>query len=98
MKTVLYTRVSTTDQSCEMQLQELRDYAVRRGLKVTDEYVDTGWSGAKTSRPELDRLMRDARLRLFDVVLVWKLDRWGRSVVQTAATGPAVFCSCLSAC
>jgi putative DNA-invertase from lambdoid prophage Rac len=82
MKTVLYARVSTTDQSCEMQLRELRDYAVRRGLKVTEEYVDMGWSGAKASRPELDRLMRDARLRRFDVVLVWKLDRWGRSVVH----------------
>jgi putative DNA-invertase from lambdoid prophage Rac len=82
MKTVLYARVSTTDQSCEMQLRELRDYAVRRGLKVTEEYVDTGWSGAKANRPELDRLMRDARLRRFDVVLVWKLDRWGRSVVH----------------
>jgi hypothetical protein len=78
----LYARVSTTDQSCEMQLRELRDYAVRRGLKVTEEYVDTGWSGTKTSRPELDRLMRDARLRCFDIVLVWKLDRWGRSVVH----------------
>jgi site-specific DNA recombinase len=51
-------------------------------LTVTEEYVDTGWSAAKTSRLELDRLMRDARLRRFDVVLVWKLDRWGRSVVH----------------
>src|SRR5450759_2121053 len=80
MKTVLYARVSTVDQSCDMQLRELRDYATRRGLHVDREYVDTGWSGAKTSRPELDRLMQDARLRRFDAVLVWKLDRWGRSV------------------
>src|SRR3954469_5138767 len=71
MKTVLYARVSTTDQSCDMQLRELREYAARRGLDLAGEYVDTGWSGAKASRPELDRLMRDARLRRFDVVLVW---------------------------
>ena len=53
---------------------------MRRELKITGEFVDTGWSGAKASRPELDRLMREARLRRFDVVLVWKLDRWGRRV------------------
>jgi DNA invertase Pin-like site-specific DNA recombinase len=82
MKTVLYARVSTTDQSCEMQLRELREYAECRGLELVDEYVDTGWSGAKTSRPALDRLMQNARLRRFDAVLVWKLDRWGRSVAH----------------
>jgi hypothetical protein len=70
MKTVIYARVSTSEQSCEMQLRELRDYAARRGLKIIGEFVDTGWSGAKASRPELDRLMREARLRRFDVVLV----------------------------
>jgi len=63
-----------------MQVRELREYATRRGWLVSDEYVDTGWSGAKASRPELDRLMGDAALRRFDSVLVWKLDRFGRSV------------------
>jgi putative DNA-invertase from lambdoid prophage Rac len=65
-----------------MQLRELRDYAERRGCESADEYVDTGWSGAKASRPEPDRLMQDARARRFDAVLVWKLDRWGRSVAD----------------
>lgn len=51
MRAALYARVSTTDQSCEMQLRELREYAVRRGWKIAGEYVDTGWSGAKVSRP-----------------------------------------------
>jgi DNA invertase Pin-like site-specific DNA recombinase len=61
----LYARVSTTDQTCEMQLRELREYAARRGWEIAGgEYVDTGWSGAKASRPELDRLMQDARMRL----------------------------------
>jgi len=83
MRTALYARVSTTDQSCEMQLRELPDYVASRGWQVVDEYVDTGWSGAKASRPELDRLLRDARTRRFDAVLVWKLDRWGRSVADS---------------
>ena len=82
MRIALYARVSTTDQSCEMQLQELRHYAAQRGWQVFGEYVDTGWSGAGASRPELDRLMQDARTRRFDAVLVWKLDRWGRSVAD----------------
>jgi len=80
LKAALYARVSTQDQNCEMQVRELREYAVRRGWAVADEYVDTGWSGAKASRPELDRLMRDAGLRRFDAVLVYKLDRFERSV------------------
>jgi putative DNA-invertase from lambdoid prophage Rac len=63
-----------------MQLINLRDYISSRGWQNVGEYVDTGWSGAKASRPQLDRLMRDACLRRFDSVLVWKLDRWGRSL------------------
>ena len=80
VQAAIYARVSTTDQTCEMQVRELREYAVRRGWHVSGEYVDTGWSGAKASRPELDRLMKDAALRRFDAVLVYKLDRFGRSV------------------
>jgi DNA invertase Pin-like site-specific DNA recombinase len=53
-----------------MQLINLRDYLSSRGWENAGEYVDTGWSGAKASRPQLDRLMRDARLRRFDAVLV----------------------------
>jgi putative DNA-invertase from lambdoid prophage Rac len=78
----IYARVSTTDQSCEMQLHELRHYVARQGFQVFAEYVDTGFSGASANRPELDRLLRDARLRRFEAVLVWKLDRWGRSVAH----------------
>src|SRR5436190_15700127 len=80
MKAAIYARVSTSDQNCEMQLRELREYAHRRGWEVAGEYVDTGWSGAKASRPQLDRLMLDASRRDFDAVLVYKLDRFGRSV------------------
>lgn len=86
IRCALYARVSTTDQNCEMQLRELHEYCGRRGLEVHGEYVDTGWSGAKASRPQLDRLMKDARQRRFDAVVVWKLDRWGRSVLQSIHT------------
>jgi putative DNA-invertase from lambdoid prophage Rac len=80
LNAAIYARVSTQDQNCEMQVRELREYAGRRGWQIVGDYIDTGWSGAKASRPELDRLMKDAALRRFDAVLVWKLDRFGRSV------------------
>src|SRR5690348_14254162 len=80
MRTAIYARVSTQDQTRESQLRELREYAARRGWMIACEYVDTGWSGAKASRPQLDRLMLDASKRDFDAVLVYKLDRFGRSV------------------
>ena len=63
-----------------MQLRELREYCERRGWSVAGEYIDTGISGAKDRRPELDRLMVDAHRRKFDVVAVWKFDRFARSV------------------
>lgn len=80
MKTALYARVSTSDQNCEMQLTALREYVGARGWTVAGEYVDTGWSGAKASRPAFNRLMADAKARRFDTVAVWKMDRFGRSV------------------
>jgi DNA invertase Pin-like site-specific DNA recombinase len=63
-----------------MQTRELEEYCQRRGWEVAGCYVDTGVSGAKDSRPELNRLMSDAHQRCFDAVLVWKLDRFGRSL------------------
>lgn len=78
----LYARVSTDDQTCEMQIEELRRYCNARSWTVANEYVDTGFSGAKKSRPAFDRLLADARKRRFDVILCWKLDRFGRSVAH----------------
>jgi DNA invertase Pin-like site-specific DNA recombinase len=63
-----------------MQLRELREYVQRRGWTLAGEYVDEGISGAKVSRPELNRLVEDAHRRKFDCVLVWKFDRFARSV------------------
>jgi putative DNA-invertase from lambdoid prophage Rac len=81
-RTAIYCRVSTTDQNCEMQLRELRDYVLRRGWDLAGKYVDTGFSGAKASRPALNSLMADAARRRFDIVVVWKIDRFGRSVLH----------------
>jgi DNA invertase Pin-like site-specific DNA recombinase len=81
MKTAVYARVSTSNgQDPEMQLRELRDYCQRRGWEVGQEYVDTGISGTKEKRPELDRLLADAHKRHFDAVVVWRFDRFARSV------------------
>ena len=81
MRVALYARVSTCNgQSPEMQLAELREYVSRRGWEIFREYVDLGISGSKESRPELNRLMANAHRRNFDVVLCWKVDRFGRSL------------------
>jgi len=63
-----------------MQLRELREYCERRQWTITNEFVDVGVSGANDSRPELNKLMAAAKQRRFDAVLVWKLDRLGRSL------------------
>src|ERR1700704_6123711 len=77
----LYARVSTlNNQDPEMQLAELREYAGRRGWRIVEEFTDQGVSGCKESRPALNRLMSDACRRRFDAVLVWKIDRFGRSL------------------
>jgi DNA invertase Pin-like site-specific DNA recombinase len=81
MRAAVYVRVSTTQgQNPEMQLRELRSFCKARGWQITDEYRDAGISGAKDSRPELNRLMADAHKRRFDAVVVWKFDRFARSV------------------
>jgi DNA invertase Pin-like site-specific DNA recombinase len=75
----IYARVSTSDQSTENQLLDLRRYSDHRGWLVQREYIDHGVSGSKDSRPALDELMKDARRRRFDIVLVVKFDRFARS-------------------
>jgi len=82
MRVALHARVSTTDQDCGRQLRELRDYVTARGWMTAGEFVDSGFSGAKSNRPELTKLMQQARKRQVDAVVVLALDRWGRSVVD----------------
>src|SRR5208337_3002311 len=82
LRVAIYARVSTVDkgQNPEVQLKPLREYCTARGLEVFSEYVDVGQSGKKDRRPQLDRLMDDSRKRHIDCIVVWKLDRFGRSL------------------
>src|SRR5579872_6928389 len=82
MKAAIYARVSTSHhgQDPSVQTRELREYCERRGLVIVGEYVDTGISGAKERRPQLDRIMTDCRQRRFDAVLVYRYDRFARSL------------------
>ena len=75
----IYARVSTTDQSTDNQLLDLRRYVSDRGWRIFREYCDNGISGTKDSRPALNELMSDAKKRRFDAVLVWRFDRFARS-------------------
>jgi DNA invertase Pin-like site-specific DNA recombinase len=78
-RAALYVRVSTVDQHPETQLHDLRQLAAQRGLQIVGEYVDHGFSGMRARRPELDRMMEDARRHKFDVLVVWACDRLARS-------------------
>jgi DNA invertase Pin-like site-specific DNA recombinase len=78
-RAALYMRVSTLDQHPETQFYDLRELAKQRGFQIVQEYTDR-ISGAKARRPGLDQMMKDARQRQFDVVLVWAGDRIARSV------------------
>ncbi len=81
MRTAIYARVSTVDkgQDPEIQLRPLREYCQARSMEIAGEYVDH-MTGSKDRRPELDKLMDAARKRQIDCIIVWKLDRFGRSL------------------
>ena len=78
-RVAVYVRVSTKDQSVEMQLNDLDRYSKERSLNVFNVYKDNGVSGTKETRPALSELMNDAKKRKFDIVLVWRFDRFARS-------------------
>ncbi len=75
----IYARVSTTDQSTDNQLLDLKRYVSERGWTTFNEYCDNGISGTKDNRPALNELMAEAKKRRFGVVLVWRFDRFARS-------------------
>jgi DNA invertase Pin-like site-specific DNA recombinase len=85
-RAALYVRVSTVDQHPENQLHELRQFASQRGLQIVQEYVDHGFCGARARRPELDRMMEDARRHKFDVLVVWSCDRLARNTKHLLQT------------
>ena len=78
-RVAIYVRVSTKDQSVDMQLNDLERYSRERGLNDFKIYEDSGVSGTKETRPALNELMNGAKKRKFDVVLVWRFDRFARS-------------------
>jgi DNA invertase Pin-like site-specific DNA recombinase len=80
-RVAIFARVNTNHgQDVTLQTRELRQFAAARGWTIVAEYKDSGIYGAKDSRPELNRLMNAAKRRQFDLVLCWKLDRFGRSL------------------
>jgi DNA invertase Pin-like site-specific DNA recombinase len=79
-RVALYARVSTDKQTCENQLNELRSIAERMQYIIVDEFIDEGISGATSSRPALDALLKSATQRRFDMVMCWSIDRLGRSL------------------
>lgn len=79
MKVAIYVRVSTLDQTTLNQELELAEYCKRNDYEIFNTYKERGISGAKTSRPQLDRMLQDMRNKLFNAVIVWKFDRLGRS-------------------
>lgn len=81
-RVAIYTRVSTDDQFTKTQEHELKQYTKHRGWTVQQVFTDHGYSGASEKRPALDEMLRDTRKRKFDVVLVWKFDRFARSLRQ----------------
>jgi len=82
-RVALYARVSTlAGQDPEMQLRELREYCERRGLQIVEEFVDKGVSGSKEGKPALDRLLTMCRKRFVDAVVVYRYDRFARSLRQ----------------
>jgi DNA invertase Pin-like site-specific DNA recombinase len=82
-RVVLYARVSTNNgQDPEVQLRELREYCQRRGFEITEEFVDKGISGSRERRPALDKVMVCCRKRLVDAVVVYRYDRFARSLRQ----------------
>jgi len=87
-RAAIYVRVSTDKQTVENQLRELQQIAKRRGWQVVEEYSDAGISGAKgrDQRPGLDRMLKDASKRRFDVVMAWAIDRLGRSLIDLLGT------------
>lgn len=80
MKVALYARVSTESQDPEVQLQAIRSHGTQRGWEIVEEFIDRGYSGARERRPALDRMMEAAWAGKFEAAVVWRFDRFARSV------------------
>lgn len=89
-RAAIYARVSTQDQTSAQQLETLRQYCIKAGYEVTDEYIDDGESALKQNRAQYQRLLEAARTRKIDVIVVYKLDRFSRSVMELVNTMEAL--------
>jgi DNA invertase Pin-like site-specific DNA recombinase len=85
-RVAIYARVSTTDQTAENQILDLEAFCATRGWTIKAKFVDTGISGAKDDRPQLNAMMDLVRKHKFDAVLVWALDRFARSMKHLVLT------------
>lgn len=85
VRVAVYVRVSTQDQSCEMQREELLAFAESRGWEIFSVYEDQA-SGCNSNRPMLKQMLKDSRLRNFDILICWKLDRLFRSLKDLVVT------------
>jgi len=86
MRAAIYCRVSSDAQTVDNQLLELHSYVATRQWTLTGEFRDEGVSGSRDRRPALDRLMAEARRGRLDVICVWSLDRFGRSLAHVVTT------------
>jgi DNA invertase Pin-like site-specific DNA recombinase len=84
IRAALYARISTLNhgQDPEVQLRELREFCHRRGFTIAHEYVDKGICGSREKRPALDKLLAECQKRLVDAVVVYRYDRFARSLRQ----------------
>lgn len=82
MRAAIYARVSKGDQDCQVQLRELREYCKRQGWTEPREFVDQAVSTRRKSRPALEDLLQLSRAGMVDCIVVWKLDRFGRSMLD----------------
>lgn len=86
MKTAIYVRVSTDDQSIEMQTRAIEQFLQTKGITRFEIYADEGLSGASTVRPALNRLLNDCKRGAIELLVVYKLDRLFRSLSHLMAT------------
>jgi DNA invertase Pin-like site-specific DNA recombinase len=86
LRAALYARVSTTDQSTSLQIDEGKGIIERKGWSLSRVYEDVGWSGSKAKRPALEELLSDARKGKFKILVVWRADRLFRSVAHMVST------------
>ena len=80
LKVAIYVRVSTIEQNPENQIDELKEYCKRMNYEIYNTYIDKGESGLNENRPQFNELMKSLRLKMFNAIVIWKLDRIGRSL------------------